>query len=85
VAILGMVYFGGMLVLSLPRAWATATPPVRRARVVAAAGGAAVVLYLLYVELFVVDAVCLWCTVVHVVTVSLFAVVVWGTAETAEP
>jgi uncharacterized membrane protein len=34
------------------------------------------VLYLVWAELFRIDAICLWCTVVHVVTLALFAVVV---------
>jgi uncharacterized membrane protein len=38
------------------------------------------VVYLVYAELFLVDAVCLWCTVVHVLTVALFAVVALATA-----
>jgi uncharacterized membrane protein len=40
--------------------------------------GALTVLYLVWVELFRVNAICLWCTAVHVVTLSLFAVVVLG-------
>jgi uncharacterized membrane protein len=34
------------------------------------------VFYLVYAELFEVDRNCLWCTVVHVITVALFAVLV---------
>ncbi len=37
--------------------------------------GVAMVLHLVYAELFQIDAICLWCTTVHVITVILFAVV----------
>ena len=37
--------------------------------------GAATVLYLVYVELFRIGAICLWCTAVHVIAVCLFGVV----------
>ena len=40
------------------------------------AAGVAFVFYLVWAELFRIDAICLWCTVVHVSTVVLFAVVV---------
>ncbi len=36
----------------------------------------AFVLWLVYAELFVIDAICLWCTVVHVVAFALFVIVV---------
>jgi uncharacterized membrane protein len=36
--------------------------------------GAVIVLYLVYVELFRVDAICLWCTGVHLTAIALFAV-----------
>jgi uncharacterized membrane protein len=38
--------------------------------------GAAFVLYLIYTELFTLDAICPWCTSVHVITLLLFALVV---------
>ena len=34
------------------------------------------VIYLVWVELFKVEAICLWCTGVHVLTFVLFALVV---------
>ena len=33
------------------------------------------VVRLVYAELFQIDAICLWCTVVHAISVLLFAVV----------
>lgn len=80
VALLGALFFAGMAIATLPVAWRLALPLVRRARLLAAGVGVAFVLYLVYVELFVVDAICLWCTAVHVLAVALFAVVALGTA-----
>ncbi len=35
------------------------------------------VLWLVYVEIFKVDAICLWCTGVHVVTLLLLVTTLW--------
>jgi uncharacterized membrane protein len=83
VSILGVVFFGAMLGLGLPAAWRSRHPAVRRGRLALAAVGVLVALYLIFVELFVVDAICLWCTVVHVVAVALLGVVAVATAETS--
>ena len=37
-------------------------------------------LYLVYTELFTLDAICLWCTGVHVITFLLFALIVFSAA-----
>ena len=34
----------------------------------------------MWAELFRIEAICLWCTVVHALTVALFAVIVVGAA-----
>lgn len=83
--LLGLAFFAAMLVLGRPWAWTTRSQPLRRARLGATGVGVAFVLYLIYVELFVLDAICLWCTAVHALTIGLFAVVAWGTAITADP
>ena len=36
--------------------------------------------YLVYAELFVLNAICLWCTAGHAITITLFSVIAWGTA-----
>ena len=62
-----------------PAAWHhKALNPVRLAGVVAGVG---MVVYLIWVELFRVDAICLWCTAVHVCTVVLFTTVLWRTTN----
>jgi uncharacterized membrane protein len=73
VAVWGLLYFVGMTVLALPSAWRR--PSLHRPRVTAAVAGVAFALYLLYAELFVLDAVCLWCTAVHVVAAALLVAV----------
>jgi len=42
--------------------------------------GIVFVLYLVYTELFTLDAICLWCTIVHVITFLLFALIVTSAA-----
>lgn len=81
VAVLGLVFFVVMLVLQLPPMWRRPEPAVRVGRLTWAAVGLCTVLYLLYAELFAVDAICLWCTAVHVLTVVLFGTTVFATAS----
>ena len=76
VAVLGLAFFAGMLLLSLPQAWRSPSPLVRPVRLVAAAVGVAFVAWFVYVELFRLDAICLYCTVVHALSVLLFGVIV---------
>jgi uncharacterized membrane protein len=80
VAVLGLVYFVVMLALSAPPLWRSALPAVRYGRLAFAAIGVLFVFYLVFAELFTLDAVCLWCTGVHVLAVALFAVTAVGTA-----
>jgi len=84
VALLGLVYFVAMIPLCLPVAWRSRRAEVRYARIGAAVVGIAFVFYLLYSELFTIGKICLWCTGVHVVTVALFAVILFGQATVAE-
>ena len=53
-------------------------------RLAASGAGAAMVLYLVYVELFRIGAICLWCTAMHVTAVCLFGVVLVARARTRE-
>jgi uncharacterized membrane protein len=81
VAVLGLAYFLGMAALCLPWAWRRPERLVRLARLVAAGGGVVFVLYLLYAELFIIDAICLYCTIVHGLTVLLFIAIALATAS----
>lgn len=86
VADLGVAFFLVMLVLCLPAVWRSVRPEVHMLRTVAVTGGVVFCLYLVYSELFRVHAICIWCTVVHVVTFLLFLLVLaasggWTTRE----
>jgi len=87
VALLGLLFFIGMAALCLPAVWRARPPALRWLRLTASAAGVAMVIYLVYVELFVLDAICLWCTAVHVLTLLLFAAVAiaMALAGLAEP
>jgi len=80
VAVLGLVFFVVYAGLSTPAAWRSPEPLVRYARLAWAIGGVCTVVYLIYAELFEIDAICLWCSLVHLVTIALFVVVVVGEA-----
>jgi uncharacterized membrane protein len=79
VAVWGLVYFAVMLVLQLPPMWQRPERGVRVARLAWCVIGLGMVVYLLYAELFAIDAICLWCTSVHVLTLVLFATTVYAT------
>jgi uncharacterized membrane protein len=75
VAVLGLAWFLAMLGLSLPAAWRARAPAVHLARLAASVAGIGFVLWLVYAELVLIGAICLWCTVAHVLAFGLFAVV----------
>ena len=78
VAVLGLVFFVAMVALLTPLAWRQ--PRLDAVRVAATAIGTVMVLYLVWIELFRVDAICLWCTAVHVCTIVLLTAVLWHTS-----
>ena len=78
VALLGLIFFVGMALLCSPPAWRLRA--LDRVRILGAAVGIVSAVYLIYIELFRVNAICLWCTGVHVCTLALLAAVLWQTA-----
>lgn len=84
VALLGLIFFVGMLPFQLPAAWRSKNIWVRRLRLLGAISGVLMVFWLIYVELYKLNAICLYCTAAHVLTVALFIVVALGTALTAD-
>jgi uncharacterized membrane protein len=77
VADLGTAFYLFLTVLCLPQAWR-----VRRlthVRLAAVGVGVLMVVYLIAAEVFLIGKICLWCTVVHVITLALAALLV--TAE----
>ena len=80
VAVLGLAYFVFMIPWVLPRAWRSADPRVRFGRLVLCLAGVGFVGYLVYAEVVLIKAICLWCTVVHAVTLVIFAITAFATA-----
>jgi uncharacterized membrane protein len=80
VALLGLLFFMAMPVLALARIqrlpialeWAQ---PVALSMALSAT---AFVGYLTYVELFVLEAICVWCVGLATITVASLALTVWG-------
>ena len=75
VAMLGLVFFVPMLVLCLPAAWRAVDRRIHLARLVLSITGVGMIVYLISAELFVIKAICLWCSSVHVATLLLFVIV----------
>jgi uncharacterized membrane protein len=80
VALLGLVYFVGMVPWQLPAAWRSADPRIKIGRLLYGGSGIAFVCYLVYAEAVIIKKICLWCTGVHAVTLVLFVVTVFATA-----
>lgn len=78
VSYLGLLFFVGMAVLCTKAAWERGAPWVQQLRLVGASVGVGMVLYLVWAELFRIGAICLWCTVVHVLSFAVFVVVVFA-------
>ncbi|MEU4602225.1 vitamin K epoxide reductase family protein [Kribbella sp. NPDC023972] len=76
VALLGLAFFAAMTVLSIPPLWRTPSPWPARLRLTAVTVGVAFISYLIWAELFRINALCLWCTVIHALTLVLFTLVV---------
>lgn len=82
VAVLGLAYFLGMLPFQLPAAWRSQRAEIRLVRLLGSVVGIVMVFWLLYAELVKVDALCLFCSAVHLITFALFVVTVLGTMAT---
>jgi len=82
VAVLGLVWFAVFLGILAIRSW---LPELRSkallAQVVWASVGLVTVFYLVYVELFLIGALCLWCTAIHAIVVVLFLMTLWDATE----
>lgn len=77
VAFLGLGYFVVMAALCVPTAYRSRHPVLAPMRLVGAVTGVVVVIYLVWAELFALDAICLWCTGVHLLTFLLFVAVLF--------
>ncbi|MCL6594584.1 MAG: vitamin K epoxide reductase family protein [Firmicutes bacterium] len=83
VALYGLVFFAGALFTLYVRRRAS-SPLWSEAALVWALGGAAVVLVLVYTELFVVGRICLWCSFTHALALGWFALELWPGPESGD-
>jgi uncharacterized membrane protein len=81
VAYLGVAFFVVLVAVMTPWAWASRSPAVRWGRVVLVVGGLAFAIYLVWAEFYELDAICLYCTGVHVITFLLFALTLFAEAS----
>ena len=84
-AVVGLAWAVVMTGLTVPRVWRSGAGWVDGARLAVSGAGAAMVLYLVYIELFRIGAICLWCTAMHVTAVCLFGVILAGRAASTDP
>jgi uncharacterized membrane protein len=80
VAVLGLAFYVFMAAATSPWAWRATWPAIRWARLGSVLVGMVFVLYLLYTELFTLNAICLFCTIVHIITFLLFGLIVFSFA-----
>jgi uncharacterized membrane protein len=85
VAVLGLAFYVFMAAINSPWAWRADLALIRWARLAGVLTGIVFVLYLVYVELFEVDAICEYCTGVHVITFLLFGLVMYSAASWNAP
>ena len=85
VAVLGLAWSIAMVAVCAPQAWRARARWIRYGRIALASAGIVFVLWLVYAELFIIRAICLWCTVVHILTFTLFVLVVVFGWEDADP
>jgi uncharacterized membrane protein len=78
VALLGLIFWTVMLGLNVPPLWRSSWRYIAPLRVAAAVTGMGMVVYLVYVELIQLHAICLYCTAVHALTFVAFMLVVTG-------
>ncbi|MEV6868241.1 vitamin K epoxide reductase family protein [Streptosporangium subroseum] len=81
VAAYGLLFFAVMILVNLPSGWRRQETWVTTTRLAATGIGVLTVLYLVYVELFRVNAIFLWCTGIHVIAFALFVIALIGSSR----
>ena len=76
VAVLGLAFFLFMVAVNTRWGWKAPWAAVHWARLASVVAGIVFVLYLIWAELFRINAICLYCTGVHILTFILFALIV---------
>jgi len=81
VAVLGLVWFAVFVGLSMARhIWRTNR--YQTVELAWAVAGLLSVFYLVYAELFLIGAICLWCTAIHLIVAILFLTTLWEATAT---
>ncbi len=76
VAILGLLFYIFMVTVNLPMMWRRSSLEIPR--LVASLLGVGFILWLVYSELVLIKAICLWCTSIHITTLALFLVLLYA-------
>ena len=79
VPVLGLLYFVPMTLLCLPALWRSNDRRIHFARLILSAIGVAMIIYLFIEELFIIQALCIWCSVIHFVGFLLFVIIATST------
>ena len=74
----GCVFFVVAIALCLPPIWRSRGAWLDAARLGWLTVGLGMALYLVWAELYRINAICLWCTAVHAITFALWIVVLFG-------
>jgi uncharacterized membrane protein len=85
VAMLGLIFFVPMIALCLPAAWRSADRRIHLARLILSIVGVGTIIYLITAEFFIIKAICLWCSGVHVITFILFVIIVTASPVVLAP
>jgi uncharacterized membrane protein len=85
VAILGLAFYTAFTVINLPYFWRTKDTRVHWLRFAMSVTGVGFVLYLIYAELFLIKAICEYCTGVHIITFALFILMVATLTSMVQP
>ena len=85
VAPLGLLYFAVVTLMCLPAAWRNPHPFLRPLRLGSVTAGVLLVVYLIWAELFRINAIWLWCTAIHMLTITLFTIVTIAHALSGPP
>lgn len=81
VAAFGLVFFAVYLASVFARR-RLSSPRQSQFALAWALGGAVVVMYLVFAELFLVHYICLWCSFTHLLVLALFILEMWPTSAT---
>ncbi|HEU5389906.1 MAG TPA: vitamin K epoxide reductase family protein [Streptosporangiaceae bacterium] len=80
VAVLGLAFFVFGVAIMSPWAWQARRREVHMLRVASMVAGIGMVIYLVYAEFIIIDAICLYCTSVHIITFLLFVLAAFSAA-----